>query len=297
MKSTDAVSRMPSIPSPSVCALATGLAWLALTSPQAQAQTQTETPSATAMPATACVSELTAFDAQLQKDGYWLHGAGYGYGYGYPMAGYGYGYAYGGAGLPPAKTMQATGYWSARPGYEVRSLLASADILAQRGDQAGCESLITAARAIYTRYAADLRNGKVPRADTSAWRRQQIAIAVAVTVADTSFRSDEMVGAEVVNPRGEDLGSVEDIVMDPQSGKIGYLVIERGGIFGINRKYVPVPWDDFKAAPGNKLFVLASVKATMDAAPQVKEDQKFSNQAFATEAAEVNAYWAAHLAR
>src|ERR1035438_6175687 len=64
-----------------------------------------------------CLSDLRAFDIQIQKDGYWLHGSGYGYGY--PM----YGYAYaddtmlppGGAGLNQA----GTGYWRARPGYEV----------------------------------------------------------------------------------------------------------------------------------------------------------------------------------
>jgi sporulation protein YlmC with PRC-barrel domain len=137
----------------------------------------------------------------------------------------------------------------------------------------------------------------VPRIDVSSWRRQQIASAVAVTGADVAaFRSDQLLGAGVVNPQGEDLGSVDDIVVSPQSGKIAYLVISRGGIFGIDKKYVPVPWDDFKAAAGNKLFVLAAAKATMDAAPQVKDDQGFQKAEFAAESLKVNAYWTAHLA-
>ena len=259
---------------------------LALGSPPAQAQ------SSAVKPAQLCMTDLTAFDSRLQQDGYWLHGSGYGYGY--PM--YGYGYAYGGERMSAASTPKGTGYWRARPGYEVRTLLASANILAQRGDQATCESLLGSARDIYTRYEADLRSGKVPRVDVSAWRRQQIATAVAVTGADLNFRSDQLVGAGVVNPQGDDLGSVDDIVMDPQSGKIAYLVIARGGIFGFGKKYVPVPWDDFKVAPGNKLFVLASSKAGMDAAPQVKEDQNFQGSDFAAEALKLNAYWVAHLA-
>jgi sporulation protein YlmC with PRC-barrel domain len=244
-------------------------------------------------PAQQCMSDLTAFDGRLQKDGYWLHGSGYGYGY--PMVGYGY--AYGGERLSAATTPQGTGYWRARPGYEVRTLLASANIVAQRGDQAACESLLASARDIYTSYAADLRSGKVPRVDVSAWRRQQIASAVAVTAADMNFRSDQLVGAGVVNPQGDDLGSVDDIVMDPQNGKIAYLVIARGGLFGFGRKYVPVPWEDFKAAPGNKLLVLASTRADMDGAPQVKEDQSFQAADFSAEAQKLNAYWVAHLAR
>ena len=130
----------------------------------------------------------------------------------------------------------------------------------------------------------------------SAWRRQQIAAAVAVTGSDITFRSDQLVGAGVVNPQGDDLGSVDDIVVSPQTGKIAYLVISRGGIFGFGEKYVPVPWDSFKVTAGNKLMVLASTKATMDAAPQVKEDQNLQKADFAAESVKVNAYWAAHLA-
>jgi sporulation protein YlmC with PRC-barrel domain len=260
------------------------IASLAFGSPAALAQ------STATKPAQQCMTDLTAFDSQLQKDGYWLHGSGYGYGY--PM--YGYGYAYGGERLPPSSSPQATGYWRARPGYEVRTLLASANILAQRGDQQACESLLGSARDIYTSYAADLRLGKVPRVDVSDWRRQQIATAVPVTAADLTFRSDQLVGAGVVNLQGDNLGSVDDIVMDPQNGKIAYLVIARGGIFGFGKKYVPVPWEDFKAAPGNKLLVLASSKASMDGAPQVKEDQNFQQGDFAVEAQKLNAYWAAH---
>jgi sporulation protein YlmC with PRC-barrel domain len=262
----------------------TALISLAFVSPAALAQ-----PAAT-KPTQKCLSDLTAFDSRLQKDGYWLHGSGYGYGY--PM--YGFGYAYGGERLRAASTLKGSGYWRARPGYEVRTLLASANILAKRGDQQACESLLGSARDIYSNYAADLRSGKVPPVDTSAWRRQQIATAVTVTDSDVTFRSDQLVGTGVVNARGDDLGSVDDIVMDPQSGKIAYLVIARGGIFGFSQTYVPVPWLHFKATPGNKLMVLASTKAAMDAAPHVKEDQNFQQDEFTAQSQKVNAYWVAH---
>ena len=242
-------------------------------------------------PAQQCLSDLVAFDGQLQKDGYWLSGSGYGYGY--PM--YGYGDGYGGDRLPADLGPESSGYWRARPGYEVRTLVASANILGQRGDEAACQSLLGSARAVYTAYAAELRNGKVPHVDVSSWRRQQIAAAVAVTGVGIAFRSDQLVGAGVVNAQGDDLGSVDDIVMDPHTGKISYLVIARGGIFGFGKKYVPVPWQDFKAAPGYKLLVLASTKASIEAAPLVAEDQNFSQGQFAAESQKVNAYWLAHL--
>lgn len=268
----------------------TALASLAFVSPAALAQTPAT------KPAQKCMSDLTAFDSQLQKDGYWLHGSGYGYGY--PVYGYGYGYASMGGGLGSVQAASPSSrYQRARPGYEVRTLIASAKIVAQRGDGQACESLLGTARGLYTTYAEDLRKGKVPTVNMSAWRRHQIDTAVAVTGADLAFRADQLLGAGVVNPKGEDLGSVDDIMMDAQTGKIGYLVLSRGGIFGFGENYVPVPWEDFKAAPGNKLFVLASTTSTMDNAPKVKGDWNFQQDAFAAQSQKVNAYWAANLTK
>jgi sporulation protein YlmC with PRC-barrel domain len=244
-------------------------------------------------PAAQCLAEIKTFDQQIQKEGYWLHGSGYGVGY--PMFGYGWGGDYGGYRESATPVAESAGYWRARPGYEVRTLLTAAGILASRGDQAACSGVMDSVKLVYASYAADLRNGKAPRADVSSWRQRQIAAAVTVTGNDAPFRSDQLVGAEVVNPGGESLGSVQDIVVSPADGRIAYLVIGRGGIFGIDENYVPVPWADFKTAPGAKLLVLATTKATLQAAPRVKEDQFAARGGFSAESQKVAQYWGAHL--
>ena len=48
----------------------------------------------------------------------------------------------------------------------------------------------------------------------------------------------------VYGESNEKLGKVEDIVVDPSSGKIRYAVLSFGGIFGIGDKYFAVPWHD-----------------------------------------------------
>jgi sporulation protein YlmC with PRC-barrel domain len=237
-----------------------------------------------------CLSDLRIFDSQMEKDGHWLGGSGYGYGY--PMGGSGYGYGYSLGGYPAAT---ATGYQNARPGYELRILVASANILARHGQQQPCEDVLAATRDIYKLYVADLHSWGVPMADVPRWRQQQIAAAQPVTSKSTSFRSDELLGTDVRNSQNEALGSVDDFVMSPQTGKIAYLVIGRGGIFGIDEKYVPVPWEDFKVTPTVNLLVLDTTKAAMAAAPQVKENQFSTGGHFDQESQKVDAYWKTHL--
>ncbi len=208
-------------------------------------------------PAATCLSDLRTFDSQMQKDGYWLGATGYGYGY--PIGGYGgFGYGYGlpmgehpaappigdhpveaGMGVSPAAT--AAGYHNVRPGYEVRILVASANILARHGQQQACEDVLATTRGIYKVYVADMHSGRVPMADVPGWRKQQIAAAKPVTDKNTSLRSDQLIGIEVRDPKDEALGSVDDIVMSPTTGKIAYLVIARGGIFGIGEFIRPGP--------------------------------------------------------
>jgi sporulation protein YlmC with PRC-barrel domain len=238
-----------------------------------------------AKPAQKCLNDLRTFDNQMEKDGYWLSSSGYGYGY--PMYGYGYGV---GLGLNPTAGLQNT-----RQGYELRTLVASANILARQGQQQPCEDVLAATRNIYKVYMADMRSGKMPPVDVQGWRQLQIAAAQPVTSSNTSFRSDELVGTDVRNPQNEALGSVEDLVMRPKTDKITYLVIGRGGIFGIDEKYVPVPWEAFKISPNVNLLVLDTTKSVLDAAPRVNHDQFAAPGQFDQESQKVDAYWKAHL--
>ena len=244
---------------------------------------------ATAKPAEKCLDDVKALSAEMSKGGYWLDGSDYGYGY--PMGGYGYGYGMMGEG----RGAGFTGYGSARPGYEIRTLMSSATILAQMGQEQPCETVLATTRTVYERYAADLHGRGIMSADQPGWRTRQIAAAVPVTGKDMSFRPDQLVDSNVVSPGGETLGSIHDTITNPKSGQMAYLIISRGGLFGIDASYVPVPWADFKASPNASLLVLDTTKAVLSAAPQVSDSQFTKAGQFDPESQKVDGYWTLHL--
>jgi sporulation protein YlmC with PRC-barrel domain len=229
-------------------------------------------------PAESCLSDLRAFDGKMEKDGYWPSGGGFGYG---PMDG------------DPAGS--TTDYRDVRPGYELRTLIASANILAQRGEQQLCEGELSTIRDIYGIYIADMRGNGMPEVDGQNTQQKQIAAAQPVTARTNAFRSDQLLGTDVRNAKNETLGSVHDLLMSPSTGAIAYLVIGRGGFFGIDEKYVPVPWGDFKATQNMSLLVLDIPKSAMDDAPQATDAQFAAPGKFDQESQKVNAYWKAQL--
>ena len=248
-------------------------------------------PQSAARPAKACLSDISAFHDKMQKDGYWVGGSAYGYGY--PLDGYGYGYGYPIGGFPPGTTNR---YENARSGYEIRNLIASANIHGQDGKQKTCEAVLATTRDVYNRYAAELHSKGMSMADDPDWQRMQVAAAVPVTDKTLAFRSDQLLDTDVRNPQDQGLGSVHDLVMDPKTGKIAYLVVARGGVFGFDQKYVPIPWDNFKMTKNADLLVLDATKAAMEGAPEVTEDQFTAAGHFDQERQKVDAYWKTHLA-
>jgi len=150
------------------------LVYLTLSGPLLAAQppaAETTKPGATetgvdvAAAADVCRNDLKSFDSEMAKDGYWRSSEGNGFGY--PIGAYGFGLY--GANLD-RPGYAGPGYLNARPGYEVRVLNEAANILARRGQQQPCEDVLTATRAIYKRFATDMKAGGAPRAETPDWR-------------------------------------------------------------------------------------------------------------------------------
>ena len=56
------------------------------------------------------------------------------------------------------------------------------------------------------------------------------------------FRSADIIGLPVKNNKHEDLGKIDDLVIDMKTGEIRYAAIAYGGVAGIGSKLFAVPW-------------------------------------------------------
>jgi len=71
-------------------------------------------------------------------------------------------------------------------------------------------------------------------------------------------------GNNVINPRGETLGEIEEIMLDVRSGRIAYAVLGAGGFLGIGEKYFAIPWGELTLDTDNKCFILDADKEHHD---------------------------------
>lgn len=60
-------------------------------------------------------------------------------------------------------------------------------------------------------------------------------------------KASDVVGADVKNSKGENLGKVEELVIDPNTGAISYAVVSFGGFLGMGDKLFAVPFALLKA--------------------------------------------------
>ncbi len=76
-----------------------------------------------------------------------------------------------------------------------------------------------------------------------------------------------IIGDKVHDIEDASMGKVEDIMLDVNSGKIDYLVVELGGFLGIGTKFFALPYNMFKVDAERKLFVFTGTRKMLESAP------------------------------
>lgn len=75
-----------------------------------------------------------------------------------------------------------------------------------------------------------------------------------------------MEGDPVRNSSGDDLGMIEEVMIDLPSGRIAYAVLSFGGVLGMGSKLFAVPWNALRVDEDEQCFVLDVDKKTLQTA-------------------------------
>jgi len=81
-----------------------------------------------------------------------------------------------------------------------------------------------------------------------------------------------LIGITVKNPQGEDLGKIEDIVVDLQKGHVSYAVMSTGGVLGVGKKLLAVPLTAFTRNADESALVLQADKESISKAEGIAEN-------------------------
>lgn len=81
-----------------------------------------------------------------------------------------------------------------------------------------------------------------------------------------------LVGDKVRNAQDENLGKVEDLMIDLETGRVAYCVLSFGGFLGMGEKLFAVPWRALALDAEDHAFVLDVPKERLKDAPGFDRD-------------------------
>jgi len=79
--------------------------------------------------------------------------------------------------------------------------------------------------------------------------------------------ASSIIGDKILNKKGEDMGEIKDVMIDLDTGKIEYFIVELGGFLGIGEKYFAFPFRLLKVNSKSETFLLDQDLQTLKKAP------------------------------
>jgi hypothetical protein len=89
------------------------------------------------------------------------------------------------------------------------------------------------------------------------------------------LQASKIRSAKLKNPQNEDLGKMDDLLLD-RALHVAFVIVGRGGVLGIGEQYIPVPWSKVglgtNQETGAVTVSLDATKAQLEKAPVIKGD-------------------------
>jgi sporulation protein YlmC with PRC-barrel domain len=99
---------------------------------------------------------------------------------------------------------------------------------------------------------------------------------------NSGIHAAKLIGSDVKSNDGENLGKVEDLVIDPRTGRVTFAIVSKGGILKLGEKRMPVPWQAV-TVDAQKRITLNVDKEKLRTAPTTarSDDSELENPDFA----------------
>ncbi|MFO7649341.1 PRC-barrel domain-containing protein [Halomonas campaniensis] len=89
----------------------------------------------------------------------------------------------------------------------------------------------------------------------------------------TLLSATTITGDDIFNMKDENLGKIQDIMLDMEEGAIRYVVLATGGFLGMGDRLFAIPWKALQHDPTNRRFLLDVEVDRLKNAPGFDKDQ------------------------
>ena len=86
--------------------------------------------------------------------------------------------------------------------------------------------------------------------------------------------TEALLGSDVKNPQGQDVGDLKQLMLDPHTGRVMYAVVAIGGFLGMGENTVIVPWNALEVARDGKSLVLNVSPQMLQQAPAYEKGKE-----------------------
>ena len=99
-----------------------------------------------------------------------------------------------------------------------------------------------------------------------------MATSTTTTTANPLIAGARVAGTDVYNAAGDHLGEIYDVMLDKQSGKVAYAVLQLRGVIGLSERVHPVPWEVLNYDVDLDAYVIDVTPLQLQRAPTLRLD-------------------------
>ena len=82
-----------------------------------------------------------------------------------------------------------------------------------------------------------------------------------------------LAGYRVCSSKNDDLGTIEEIMIDPCTGRLAFAIVCFDGTLGLGSQLFAIPWNLLRLDTGDRVLVLGCDCARLQGAPAFEQDE------------------------